>query len=117
MFENLFLQAENPGGGWPFFVTMMCVMGVFYFFMIRPQQKKQKEQQGFSESLAKGVEVVTASGIIGRINKIDGNIITLDLGNKNYVRMTRSAISKDMTEAHLGGVDGGDSKMGIDKKD
>lgn len=100
MYENLLLQAE--GGGIPMFVMLMSILVVFYFFMIRPQTKKQKEQAEFMESLTKGTEVVTASGIIGRINKVEGNIVTLEVGQKTYIRMTRSAISKEMTESHLG---------------
>ena len=42
---------------------------------------------------------MTASGIIGRINKIEGEIVTLEVGNKNYIRVTRNSISKEMTEA------------------
>ena len=72
---------------------------VFYMFMIRPQAKKQKEQTNFQEALEKGDEVVTGSGILGRVNKIEGNIITLEVGNKTYIRVTRGAISKEMTAA------------------
>lgn len=106
MYENLLLQAgENPGGGWPMFIMMMSIMAVFYFFMIRPQAKKQKEQESFSNTLTKGKEVVTASGIVGKINAVEENIVVLEVGPKNFIRMTRSAISKEMTEAHLGGGD------------
>jgi preprotein translocase subunit YajC len=104
MYENLLLQAAEPGGGLPFFIAMMGVLLVFYIFMIRPQTKKQKEQTSFMDSLQRGTEVVTASGIIGKINKIEGNIVTLEVGTKTYIRMTRSAISKEMTESHLGGT-------------
>jgi len=104
MYENLLLQAAGePGGGLPTFIMLMSILVIFYFFMIRPQQKKQKEQVGFMDSLQRGSEVVTASGIIGKINKIEGNVVTLEVGTKTYIRMTRSAISREMTESHLGG--------------
>ncbi len=103
MYENLLLQAAEPGGGLPTFIMLMSILVVFYFFMIRPQTKKQKEQASFMDSLQRGTEVVTASGIIGKINKIEDNIVTLEVGTKTYIRMTRSAISKEMTESHLGG--------------
>ncbi len=101
MYENLLLQAGGEGGGLPMFIMLMSILVVFYFFMIRPQTKKQKEQATFMDSLQKGTEVVTASGIIGRINKVEDNIVTLEVGSKTYIRMTRSAISKEMTESHL----------------
>jgi preprotein translocase subunit YajC len=76
----------------------LALLGIMYFFFIRPQSKKQKEQVTFSTGLQKGDEVVTASGIIGRINKIDPNEITLELDAKTYIRVVPEAISKDMTD-------------------
>ena len=64
---------------------------VIFFFFIRPQAKKQKEQVKFLESLDKGEEVVTASGLIGRVNKIDGSIVTLALAEKTFVRVTKGS--------------------------
>jgi preprotein translocase subunit YajC len=54
------------------------------------------------------MDVVTASGILGRINKIEGEIVTLEVGSKSYIRLTKSAISKDITEQ----VYGKDGKKG-----
>lgn len=85
------------------FIGAMIV--IFWLFLIRPQQKKQKEQKSFSESLQKGDEVVTASGIIGRINKIDEQVVTLEVSNKTYIRVIRSAISREMTDAMVSGGD------------
>jgi len=67
--------------------------------MLRPQIKKQKEQQKFGEALAKGNDVVTSSGIIGRISKIEGNIVTLQVDPKTYIKVTKGSISKELTEA------------------
>ena len=77
----------------------ILIVGVFYFFIIRPQSKMRKDQQTFSESLEKGAEVVTSSGIIGRINKIEDNIVTLQVDTKTFIRITRGSVSKDMTES------------------
>jgi preprotein translocase subunit YajC len=73
---------------------------VIFFFFIRPQAKKQKEQVKFLETLDKGEEIVTASGLIGRVNKIDGSIVTLTIGEKLFVRVTKGSISKEMTDAY-----------------
>jgi preprotein translocase subunit YajC len=73
-----------------------------YFFMIRPQQKKQKEQTSFAKNLAKNDEVVTNSGVLGRISKIEEDIITLEVGSKVYIRVLRNAISKDLTDSIYG---------------
>lgn len=99
-----FLQAGGAGSAIGSLLPILLIMVVFYFFMIRPQQKRQKEQNTFSDSLEKGKEVVTASGMIGRINKIEGNIITLQVANGVFIRVTKNSISKEMTESFASGL-------------
>ena|SRR6188474_2940313 len=99
MISLSFLQASTPsllGSLWP----LLLMFVVIFFFFIRPQAKKQKEQVKFLESLDKGEEVVTASGLIGRVNKIEGSIITLAIAEKTFVRVTKGSISKEMTESY-----------------
>lgn len=93
----LLLQAGNAGMMNLVFIGAM--IAIFWLFLIRPQQKRQKEQKSFNELLEKGDEVVTASGMIGRINKLDDREVTLEVSSKTFIRVTRSAISKEMTEA------------------
>lgn len=98
MISLFFLQAAGPnllGTLWP----LLLMFVVFFFFFIRPQAKKQKEQNKFLESMDKGDEVVTASGLIGRVNKIEGHIVTLAVAEKTFIRVTKGSISKEMTEA------------------
>ena len=96
----LFLQAAPGGmGQYMNLLFFALIFVVFYFFLIRPQAKKQKEQGKFVETMQKGDEVVTGSGIIGRINKLEDDIVTLEVSNKIFIRVLRSAISKEMTEA------------------
>lgn len=106
----IFLQSgmEGLAGMLP----LLLIFAVFWFFIIRPQMKKQKEQTKFGDSLERGQEVVTSSGMIGRINKIEGDIIHLEVATKTYVRMTRGAISKELTEGMFPANDGP-----IEKKD
>jgi len=82
------------------FLPLALIIVVMYFFFIRPQAKKQKEQSKFTQELSKGNEVVTASGIIGKIVKIDENEVTLMVDQKAQIRVLRSVISKEMTEAY-----------------
>jgi len=77
----------------------ILIVGVFYFFIIRPQSKMRKDQETFTNNLEKGTEVVTSSGIIGRINKVEENIVTLQVDTKTFIRITKGAISKEMTES------------------
>jgi len=85
-------------------LLLIAMVGVMYFFMLRPQIKKQKDQAKFGDSLAKGSDVVTASGIIGRINKIDNNIVTLQVDPKTYIKVTKGSISKELTQAMEGSI-------------
>jgi len=95
-FHNLFLQVDSSG--LINFVFIGAMILIFWLFLIRPQAKKQKEQAKFAEAIQKGDQVVTASGMLGVVNKIEDEIVTLEVGTKTYVRITRSAISKEMTE-------------------
>lgn len=97
-YTYMFLQAPGANPATMNLLFIALIFGVFYFFMIRPQNKRQKEQRNFNAELQKGDEVVTAGGMLGKINKIEDNIITLDVGNKTFIRVTRSVISKEMTE-------------------
>ena len=93
-----FLQTAPPAGGNFQLFFIGAIILVFYLFMIRPQMKKQKAQQSFSTSISKGDEVVTNSGIVGRVNKIEGNFVTLET-SKSYIKVLTSSISKELTES------------------
>lgn len=85
-------------------VTMMLpwilIFGVMYFFMLRPQIKKQKEQNNYLSNLKKGDQVVTGSGIIGRITRIDESaVIELQIDSKTFMKVIKSAVSKEASEA------------------
>ena len=95
----LLLQAQPAPSGMSTMVMFSLIILVFYFFIMRPQNKKQKEQKQFESELEKGKEVVLASGIIGKVNKIEDKIVTLEVGTKTYLRVTKNAISKEMTDA------------------
>ena len=95
----ILLQAGGSGVGSSMMLLLLMFVVMFFFF-IRPQVKKQKEQNKFLESLDKGQEVVTASGLIGRINKMEAGIVTLTIAEKTFVRITKGSISKEMTEAY-----------------
>ncbi len=94
----IFLQSQAPAAGMVNMLFFLSIFAIMYFFFIRPSVKKQKAQDTFTTDLAKGEEVVTTSGIIGRINKIEDDIVHLQLDQKTFIRVLRGAISKDMTE-------------------
>lgn len=75
------------------FLFPLLILVVFYFFLMRPQINKQKEMQKFIDNLKEGQEVVTNAGIIGKIVKIDGNVVRLLIDEKTYVRIVKQSIS------------------------
>ncbi len=91
---SLLQAAQSNGGGMSFIVMIVLMFAIMYFFMIRPQNKKQKEIQNFRNSLSKGQEIVTAGGIYGIIRDIDDvkNIITVEIANGVRIRVDRNSI-------------------------
>lgn len=96
-FSTMLLQAAS-GGGMVQLVFFGAMLLIFWLFLIRPQAKRQREQGDFMKNLAKGDQIVTASGIIGRINKIEDQTIIIEAG-KVFLPITRNAVSKEMTDA------------------
>lgn len=93
------LQANATGSSsWINLIFIVSMFLVFWLLMIRPQAKRQKEQKLFQDSLDKNKDVVTSSGILGRISKIEESIVTLEVSPKVYIRVTKNAISKELTE-------------------
>lgn len=75
---NLLLQAQG-GGNMTFLVMMVAIFVIMWFFMIRPQQKKQKEIRKFQNSLAEGTKVVTGGGVYGTVKRVDLQANTVDV--------------------------------------
>ncbi len=82
-------------------VFMVGMIGVMYFFMIRPQMKRAKEQKAFSNENNVGDTIITTSGIYGKIIKSnDDGTISVEIDRNTVVKMDRSAISMEMTMAY-----------------
>ena len=83
------------------FLPMLAIFVVFYFLLIRPQQKKQKEARAMLEALEKGNEVVTAGGMLGRIVKLDEQYVTVEVAPSVQVVVQRGAISQLLPKGTL----------------
>jgi preprotein translocase subunit YajC len=79
------------------FLPLLLVFVVFYFFMIRPQMKKQKEMTNYRNSLKKGDKVVTTGGIYGKIYEVKDNFVMLEVGGDLKLKVDKSALVKDPT--------------------
>jgi len=100
---NYLLMAQPAQGGAqsnPFlsFLPFILIIVVFYFFMIRPQMKRQKEVAAFRNSLQKGDKVVTTGGIYGKILDIKDNYILLQIDDNVKIRVDKNAIVKDSSD-------------------
>ena len=80
------------------FLPFVLIIVVFYFFMIRPQMKKQKEVSAFRNSLAKGDKVVTTGGIYGKIIEMKETTVLLQVDDNVKLRVDKAAIVKDMSD-------------------
>lgn len=76
-------------------LPIILVFVVFYFFMIRPQQKKQKELKKYRESLQKGDSVVTIGGIHGKVTAVKDTAVTIKIAEGTEIKVEKSAISMD----------------------
>ena len=94
---TVLLQAG--GGNLSFIVMMVAIFAIMYFFMIRPQMKRQKELKNFRDSLKKGDKIVTTGGIYGKVLEIGDYYIIMEVEGQNRLKIDKSAVIKDMTDA------------------
>ena len=94
MISNAHANAA-PAGPDPMFQILMLVgfIAIFYFLLWRPQQKRAKEHRNLVENLAKGDEIATGGGLMGRINKVSEEVITLEIANGTEVLIQKPAVA------------------------
>lgn len=88
-------EGESP---YSMLIMMALLVVVFWFFMIRPQMKKQKELKKFREDLKKGDKVVTVGGIHGKVEEIKDNAVIIEVEGQNKLKIEKSALVKDSTD-------------------
>lgn len=97
MLNVILMTPAEGGGGIMDFLPLVLIVIVFYFFMIRPQLKKQKDQKKFREALAKGDKVVTIGGLHGKIAEVKENVVVVEVANNLQLKIEKSAISSDFS--------------------
>jgi len=95
---SILLQAQGQQDSSMFWLMMGALMLVFYFFMIRPQQKKAKDARKFRESLQKGSKVVTIGGLHGKVAEVADTTVLLEVDGNVRLRFEKSAIAMDNTQ-------------------
>lgn len=89
---NVFLQAQPQQNGWMSILMMVLIFVVFYFFMIRPQTKKQKEIQKQRNAMKVGDKVVTAGGIYGKIKEVNETTILIEVADNVRIKVDKNSV-------------------------
>jgi preprotein translocase subunit YajC len=94
----IILQAAAPNAGYMQIFMLIAIVFVFYFFMIRPQMKRQKELRKFQESLSKGDKVIIAGGVFGKITEVKDEYIMVEIDENVKVKVVKSAVVSDPSD-------------------
>ena len=105
LIETAYAMAPGAGGGdggslLGGFIPIILVFAIFFFLVIRPQQKRSKEHRKLVETIKKGDEVLTDGGILGTIQKVGEGVVTLEIAPKVSIRIHRSRIAEMVKETH-----------------
>ena len=91
--------AAGSGGIVGMLLPFALIFGVFYFLVIRPQQKQRSKHQQFLTELKRGDEVVTSSGIIGTVSTVSDNIVTLEIADEVKIKILKGMVSSSAKQA------------------
>jgi preprotein translocase subunit YajC len=84
--------AQGAQGGFAAFIPLILMFVIFYFLLIRPQQKKTKEHREVINNLKKGDKIITSGGIHGRITAVDDTVLTVEISDKVRVKVNRASV-------------------------
>jgi preprotein translocase subunit YajC len=91
----------QQSGNVTFLISLALMVAIFYFLLIRPQQRRARQQRELVGSLAVGDEVVTIGGMFGTIQAMDDESVTLDVGSGTRVRFLKQAIARKFVQEDL----------------
>ena len=94
---SLPLAQAGGQGNVTFLISLVLLVAIFYFLLIRPQQRRMRQQRELVESLSVGDEVVTIGGLFGRIMEMDDESVTLEISPGTQVRFVKNAIARRLT--------------------
>ena len=96
---NLVLEAQQGGSSMGFLIMMVAIFVIMWFFMIRPQQKKQKEIRKFQNSLQEGSKVVTGGGVYGIVKRVnvEANTIDVEIARGVVITVAKGYVFADAT--------------------
>mgnify|MGYP003055319752 CR=1 FL=1 len=106
---SIFLQAAT-GSGMSSILMMVALIAIFYFFMIRPQTKRQKEIRKFRDSLTTGDKIVTAGGLLGKIKEVKSDYFIIEIADKILRRIYGKVKGVVLSLGNICGINEGRSK-------
>jgi preprotein translocase subunit YajC len=92
----------NGGGGFGAFIPLVLMFAIFYFLLIRPQQKKAKQHKAMLSAVRKGDKVVTSGGLHGEVTGITDDVITMEIAPKVRVKVSRGSIAGVLRRGETG---------------
>jgi preprotein translocase subunit YajC len=84
---------QSPFGGFGLLVPAALFFVIFYFIVMRPQSKQQNEHKAFLDKLGKGDEVITAGGVVGKVDRVAGDLVFVEVASNVKLRVLKSQIS------------------------
>ncbi|MGB9598906.1 MAG: preprotein translocase subunit YajC [Myxococcota bacterium] len=91
--DQIVAQVQGGGGILEMLFPLLIVFAIFYFLMIRPQQKQMKQHKQMLDNLKRGDNVITNGGIIGRIYQINGNLVMLEVADDIRIKVLKNQIA------------------------
>lgn len=103
LINEAYAQAAAPAqeAGFAQFIPLIVLVVVFYFMILRPQQKRAKEQKSMIEALQKGDEVVAAGGLLGRVAKVEENYVSLEVASGVVLNVQKNSVQTVLPKGTL----------------
>lgn len=102
LIPNAYAQAGGSAGpGMGDFAFIIVLFAVFYFLLIRPQQKRAKEHKNMVQALSKGDEIVTQGGVLGRVREVGDAFLMIEIADETYIKVQRSAVGAIMPKGTI----------------
>jgi preprotein translocase subunit YajC len=101
MIASASLVAQQSGGNVTFLISLGLMVAIFYFLLIRPQQRRARQQRELVDSLSVGDEVVTIGGMFGTIESMDDESVTLEVGSGTRIRFIKQAVARKFVQEGL----------------
>ncbi len=90
-------QGKQGGGGVAALLPLIVLVGVFWFLIMRPQQRKMRDHKQLTSDIKQGDRIVAAGGIHGTVRRVDDDTITLQVGDNSVIKVDRGSVSKRLT--------------------